>query len=303
MSETRRKSAVGGHEPARARRSEASSGWRWRLARAIAVAPLLAPQLSILLLASLPLLLLLLLPLVALLLRVAPAGVLGHLADPAVAQAIGLSAATTLATTLIAIVCGTPVAYLLARRRFRGRAIVDTLIDLPMVLPPSVAGIALLIAFGRRGLLGRYLGEAGIDVAFTEAAVILAQTFVAAPLYVKAAAAGLATVDRELEHAAAIDGAGRAQVLRYVTLPLAWTSLLGGAVMTWARALGEFGATIIFAGNFPGRTQTMPLAIYIGFELDLSVALTLSAILLLVSFGVLFAVKRLLGRVAEPING
>jgi molybdate transport system permease protein len=163
-----------------------------------------------------------------------------------------------------------------------------------MVLPPSVAGIALLVAFGRRGLLGRYLADAGVELAFTQAAVVLAQTFVAAPFYIKAAIAGFAGVDRDLEQAAQIDGAGPWQVLRHITLPLAATALIGGAVMTWARALGEFGATIIFAGNFPGRTQTMPLAIYIGFELDLDIALTLAVILLGTSFAVLFVVKRLL---------
>lgn len=247
-----------------------------------------------LVLASLPLLLFLLLPLVALVLRVSLVDLLDNLASETVAQAIALSMVTTSTTTLLTIVGGTPLAYLMARRRFRGWAALDTLIDLPMVLPPSVAGIALLVAFGRRGLLGPYLVDAGIEIAFTQTAVVLAQTFVAAPFYVKAAMAGFAAVERELEQAAALDGASPLGVFRYVTLPLAGTALLSGAVMTWARALGEFGATIIFAGNFPGRTQTMPLAIYLGFELDLSVALTLSVILLAASFGVLFVVKGLL---------
>ncbi len=250
----------------------------------------------VLLLASLPLLLFLLLPLVALMLRATPSHLLAHIVDRTVAQAIGLSIATTLVTTLIALLAGTPVAYLLARRQFRGRAVLDTLVDLPMVLPPSVAGIALLIAFGRRGLVGRYLSDVGVQIAFTQTAVVLAQTFVAAPFFVKAAVAGFAGVEPELEAAAAIDGASHLRVFRSITLPLARTALLGGSVMTWARALGEFGATIIFAGNFPGRTQTMPLAIYLGFELDFDVALTLAVILLVASFAVLFVVKRLLGR-------
>ena len=245
-------------------------------------------------LASLPLLLFLLLPLVALMLRVNLERLLANLRDSAVTQAIGLSLITTALTVLITVVAGTPVAYLLARRRFRGRTALDTLIDLPMVLPPSVAGIALLVAFGRRGLLGQYISAAGLEIAFTQVAVVLAQTFVAAPFYVKAAVAGFAGVDRDLEQAAALDGAAPPQIFRYVTLPLAWTALFGGAVMTWARALGEFGATIIFAGNFPGRTQTMPLAIYLGFELELNVALTLSVILLGTSFAVLFVVKGVL---------
>jgi molybdate transport system permease protein len=247
-----------------------------------------------LLIASLPMLGFLLLPLLALLLRIPLAQLLANLTNPEVAQAISLSMATTALTVLLTLLLGTPVAYLLARRRFRGHTALDTLIDLPMVLPPSVAGIALLVAFGRRGLLGQYLSVAGIELAFTSTAVVLAQLFVAAPFYIKAAAAGFAGIDRELELAAALDGASPRQVFRYVTAPLAWTSLFGGAVMTWARALGEFGATIIFAGNFVGRTQTMPLAIYQGFEQELSVALTLSIILLAVSFAVLFLVKGLL---------
>src|SRR5690242_10328240 len=249
-----------------------------------------------LLLASLPMLAFLLLPLLALLLRIPLAQLLANLANPEVAQAISLSMTTTALTVLITLLFGTPVAYLLARRRFRGHTALDTLIDLPMVLPPSVAGIALLVAFGRRGLLGQYLSVAGLELAFTTNAVVLAQLFVAAPFYIKAAATGFASIDPELEQAAALDGASPSQVFRYVTAPLAWTALFGGAVMTWARALGEFGATIIFAGNFVGRTQTMPLAIYQGFEQELNVALTLSVLLLAVSFVVLLLVKGVLRR-------
>ncbi|HEU5097742.1 MAG TPA: ABC transporter permease [Roseiflexaceae bacterium] len=247
-----------------------------------------------LLIASLPMLAFLLLPLLALLLRIPLAQLLANLANREVAQAISLSVLTTALTVLLTLLFGTPLAYLLARRRFRGHTALDTLIDLPMVLPPSVAGIALLVAFGRRGLLGQYLSIMGIELPFTTNAVVLAQIFVAAPFYIKAAATGFAGVDRELEQAAALDGASPRQVFRYVTGPLSWPSLFGGAVMTWARALGEFGATIIFAGNFVGRTQTMPLAIYQGFEQELSVALTLSVILLAVSFGVLFTVRGVL---------
>jgi molybdate transport system permease protein len=247
-----------------------------------------------LLLAALPMLLFLVLPLVVLVARVPLALLFVNLRSAEVVQAISLSLFTSLAATLAALVFGTPLAYVLARRQFRGRAAIDTLIDLPMVLPPAVAGIALLVTFGRRGLLGPSLEAMGLSLAFTTAAVVLAQIFVAAPFYIKSATAGFGGVERELEQAAQIDGAGPWRVFRHITAPLAWPVLLGGAVMTWARALGEFGATIIFAGNFPGRTQTMPLAIYIGLELDLGVALTLSAILLAVSFGVLFVVKGLL---------
>ena len=233
-------------------------------------------------------------PLVALIARIPLASLFGNLGGAEVVQAVRLSLTTTAISTGVALLFGTPLAYLLARRTFRGRHVIDTLLDLPMVLPPSVAGIALLIAFGRRGLLGSTLEELGFSIAFTQAAVVVAQVFVAAPFYIKAAIAGFAGVDRDLEQAASIDGAHAGQIFRHITAPLAWPVLFGGAVMTWARALGEFGATIIFAGNFPGRTQTMPLAIYIGFELDLNVALTLSVILLVTSFLVLFVVKGVL---------
>ncbi len=251
---------------------------------------------SWLLCATLPLILFLLLPLLALILRLMPVALLENLTSTVVQQAIRLSLFTSFLSTGLTLLMGTPVAYLLARRRFRGRALLETLIDLPMVLPPAVAGVALLLTFGRRGLVGTYLATLGIELPFTPAAVVLAQSFVAAPFYVKAAVTGFAGVELETEQAAALDGANSWQVLRFVTIPLAWSGLLGGLVMTWARALGEFGATIIFAGNFPGRTQTMPLAIYLGFELDLEVALTLSILLLLISFGVLFIVKGWLRR-------
>lgn len=247
-----------------------------------------------LLLSALPLLCFLLLPLLALLLRVDVAMLPVNLANPQVRQAISLSMTTTAVSTLLTLLFGTPLAYWLARHRFRGRAAIDTLLDLPMVLPPSVAGIALLLAFGRRGLIGSYLVDMGVSIAFTQTAVVLAQLFVAAPFYVKSAITGFSQVDWELEQAAALDGANHWAIFRYITIPLTWSTLFGGAIMTWARALGEFGATIIFAGNFPGRTQTMPLAIYLGFELDLTIALTLAVLLLALSFGVLLLVKGLL---------
>ena len=245
---------------------------------------------------SLPFLFFLLLPLAALLLRASPARILANLSQPVVYQAVWLSLQTSLVATLAAIVLGTPLAYLLARRRFRFKRLLDSLIDLPIVLPPSVAGVALLMAFGRRGLLGPWLEAAGIHIAFTTLAVIIAQTFIAAPLYIRAAAVGFGGVEPELEQAAALDGASRWGTFRHVTAPLSWTALVSGAVLTWARALGEFGATIIFAGNFPGRTQTMPLAIYIGFEIDLDVALTLSVIMIGFAFAVLATLRGLLQR-------
>jgi molybdate transport system permease protein len=233
-------------------------------------------------------------PLAALVMRIRLSTLIENLGNSVVVQAISISLTTTAFSTSAALVFGTPLAFLLARYDFRGRTIIDTLIDLPMVLPPSVAGIALLVAFGRRGLLGAYFNEQGLSLAFTQTAVVMAQVFVAAPFFIKAAISGFAGVERDLEQAASIDGANGWRVFRYITVPLAWPVLFGGIVMTWARALGEFGATIMFAGNFPGRTQTMPLAIYLGFEQDLTVALTLSVILLAVSFLVLFVVKRLM---------
>jgi molybdate transport system permease protein len=254
-------------------------------------------------LASLPLVFFLALPLLALILSISPGQLLENLAKPQVRQAILISLKTTLITTGITIFFGTPLAYVLARRRFRFRRALDTLVDLPIVLPPAVAGVALLIAFGRQGVIGGWLSSLGLQIAFTQTAVIMAQTFVAAPFYIKAAGIGFAAVDAELEQAAAIDGASSWQAFRHVTVPLAWTAMLSGAVMTWARALGEFGATILFAGNYLGRTQTMPLAIYIGFELDLNIALTLAAILVLISFLVLFLVKGILHRELYTMPG
>lgn len=245
---------------------------------------------------ALPMLLFLVLPLLALVLRIDPTLLWGNLGSTQVQQAVRLSLTTASISTTTTLLLGTPLAYVLARYQFPGREIIDTLVDLPMILPPAVAGIALLMAFGRRGLFGAFLADAGIQIAFSQVAVVLAQMFVSAPFYIKAATAGFASVDYELEQAAALDGAHEWGIFRHITVPLAWSALFGGMVMAWARALGEFGATIIFAGNFPGRTQTMPLAIYIGFELDLSVALTLSAILLATSFLVLFVVKGLLRR-------
>jgi molybdate transport system permease protein len=255
----------------------------------------------LLVLASLPLLLFLLVPLVALVLRVSPDAILANLMDRTVAQAIQLSIATTLCTVVLTILGGTPLAYLLARHAFRGRALVDSLVTLPIVMPPAVAGIALLLAFGRRGAVGQVLAAHGITIAFTAVAVVLAQTFVAAPFYVQAAKAAFAGLDRELEQAAAVDGAGPLGVFRHITVPLTLPALFGGVLMTWARALGEFGATIIFAGNFPGRTQTMPLAIYLGFELDLQAALTLSVVLLLLSLGVLLIVRSVLRQSVDAV--
>jgi molybdate transport system permease protein len=243
---------------------------------------------------GLPLLALLTLPLISLVLKTPPLAVLASLGDATTRQAIALSLRTSLLTVLVVVLFGTPLAYLLARKRLRGASLLEVVLDLPTVLPPAVAGLALLMAFGRRGLLGGWLAGLGIQLPFTPFAVVMAQTFVAAPYYIKAAALGLSGVSNELEQAAALDGATPLQTFRYVTLRLAWQGIVGGIALCWARALGEFGATIIFAGNLPGRTQTMPLAVYLGFELDLTRALTLAVILLAISFVILVAVRTIL---------
>jgi len=245
-------------------------------------------------LASAVLLAFLLIPLAAIFIRAIPSGAFGDaIGDPVIREALILSLTTTTLTLGIMIVLGTPVAWLLARYQFRGREALDTLLDLPMVLPPAVAGVALLMAFGRRGILGPTLSDTfGIEIPFTTLAVILAQAFVATPFYVKAAKAGFESIDRDLEHVASTLGVSRLQTFWSVTVPLALPALLGGAVMAWARALGEFGATIMFAGNFMGRTQTMPLAIYGTMEAGrLNAALVLSGILIVVSFSVLIVFK------------
>jgi len=243
---------------------------------------------------ALPLLLFIAIPILSIFLRLSPADFIAGLAQEETLKAVRLSLFTSLTTVALTLLFGTPVAYLLYRPRSTFTRLLDTLIDLPTVLPPAVAGVALLMAFGRGGLLGGAFSALGIQIPFTTAAVILAQLFIASPLYIKSAALGFAAVDCELKKAAALDGANRWQVFRYILVPLAWMPMFSGSILTWARALGEFGATILFAGNFPGRTQTMPLAIYIGFEIDLKVALTLSAVLICISFLVLALVKWIL---------
>jgi len=240
---------------------------------------------------AIPLLLFILVPIITLFVRSSITDILHNLNDRQVTQAISLSLSTSFTSTLLTLLFGTPVSFLLATKNFRGHDFVDTIIDLPTVLPPSVAGVALLLAFGRNGLIGGQLAKIGITIPFTFIAVVMAQMFIASPLYVKAATIGFSHVDKQLIQAAELDGANRFQIFRYIFLPLAVKSLLSGSVMTWARSLGEFGATIIFAGNFPGRTQTMPLAVYIGFEISMSVALTLSIIMICFSFLTLIIVK------------
>lgn len=245
---------------------------------------------------AMPLLLLLAVPLLALVQQWSNTSMAQALTQPETQQAILLTVKTSLIATALVIVLGTPVAYYLGRSRSRGARLLSVLIDLPTILPPAVAGLALLLAFGRMGFAGRWLAQLGIEVVFTQTAVVLAQVFVAAPYYIKSASVGIAAVPRELDDAAAIDGASLLQKMRYITLPVAFGSLVTGTALCLARAMGEFGATIFFAGNIPGRTQTMPLAIYIGFQSELDQAIALSLLLLFLSFGVLFCVHALQAR-------
>ena len=213
------------------------------------------------------------------------------MASPIAVDALLLSVRTTAITMAFLLVVGTPAAYVLARVDFRGNRVINTFIDIPVVLPPSAAGIALLLAFGRLGLVGKYLDVFGVTVTFTTAAVVMAEIFVAAPFYVRQAATGFGSVDRTVEEAALVDGASRSTVFFRVTVPLAFPALVAGALTAWARALGEFGATIIFAGSFRGVTQTIPLAIFAEFHRNLDAAVALSVLVLGFAFAVILAVR------------
>jgi molybdate transport system permease protein len=240
------------------------------------------------------LLALFLLPLLALFIRSISEGFFNYAFSEQAWQALRLSLFTSTITTLCAVIFGTPLAYMLARWKFGFKSWIELVVDLPIVLPPSVAGLVLLIAFGRRGLFGSFLlNTFGISLPFTTLAVILAQTFVAAPLYVRSARVGFTQVDKQLEEAANVEGANPWQVFREVMMPLTGRTLLSGAILTWTRALGEFGATILFAGNLEGVTQTMPMAIYLGFERNLGIALALSVVLIFVSILLLILTRKL----------
>jgi molybdate transport system permease protein len=242
------------------------------------------------------------LPLVSLVLRIPPGTLLDRLGDRLILEALRLSLLTSVAATLLVVAAGLPAAYVLATYTFRGKRLVETLIELPMVLPPTVAGVALLTAFGRNGLAGHVLAVMGITLPFTTLGVVVAQAFVAAPFFIGAARAGFAEVDRKYLDAAATLRARPAYTFLRVLVPLAAPSLLAGAAMSWARALGEFGATITFAGNMPSVTQTMPLAVYLALQTDLDAAVALSVLLLAVSLAVLLAAKMSPARLAAIFN-
>lgn len=237
------------------------------------------------------------LPVLCVLFRVSMSDLLAQLTSPVVMSSIRLSLITSTVSLAITLLAGTPVAYVLSRWKFSGKSVIETVLDLPLVIPPVVSGIALLMTFGRLGLLGSHLYAHGVSIAFTTLAVVMAQTFVSAPFYIKSAKAGFSTVDVRLEQAARTLGAKGYRTFFAITLPLSFPSVLTGALMTWARALGEFGATLMFAGNFMGKTQTMPLAIYSSLQSSLDGALTIAAILMMLSFGILMVVRMTTGGV------
>ncbi|MEW2290912.1 molybdate ABC transporter permease subunit [Streptomyces sp. NPDC047841] len=234
----------------------------------------------------------LLLPLLALLVRAPWRGLPDRLTSAEVWQALQLSLVSATAATAVSLVLGVPLAWLLARTEFPGRGLVRALVTLPLVLPPVVGGVALLLALGRNGVIGRWLDAwFGVTLPFTTAGVVIAEAFVAMPFLVISVEGTLRAADPRYEEAAATLGASRFTAFRRVTLPLIAPGIAAGAVLAWARALGEFGATITFAGNFPGRTQTMPLAVYLALQNDPEAAISLSLVLLTVSIAVLAGLR------------
>jgi len=246
--------------------------------------PLLAP--------SLIAVLFLVLPLIGLIIRAPWENLWSVLRHSDTSQALRLSLWTSTAATAVSLIIGVPLAWVLARTDFPGLRLLRALVTLPLVLPPVVGGVALLLAFGRRGLVGRYLDQwFGITIPFSPAAVVLAETFVAMPFLIVTVEGALRSADLGFEEAAATLGASKMTVFRRITVPLVAPSLGAGAVLCWARALGEFGATITFAGSFPGRTETMPIAVYYALETDPDAAIVLSLVLLLVSVIVLVTLR------------
>lgn len=234
----------------------------------------------------------LILPLVGLLVRAPWSGLSEQLTSTAVWDALRLSLISATAATAVSLVLGVPLAWLLARTELPGRRVVRALVTLPLVLPPVVGGVALLLVLGRRGIVGSWLDSAfGITLPFTTAGVVIAEAFVAMPFLVISVEGALRAADPRFEEAAATLGASRLTAFRRVTLPMIAPGIGAGAVLAWARALGEFGATITFAGNFPGRTQTMPLAVYLAMESDPQAAIALSLVLLAVSVAVLAGLR------------
>lgn len=211
--------------------------------------------------------------------------------DSFVLQALIISLKSTFLSLLIIIVIGMPTAYYMGRYSFWGKGFVEIILQIPLVLPPAVTGLLLLVTFGRNGLIGKYLSPFGIQLPFTFIAVVVAQVFIAIPIFIRSARDGFEKVDREIENCAAVFGASNLQIFYNITLPLSRNALLTGAILSWARALAEFGATILFAGNLAGKTQTLPLAIYTAMEKDLNLSMGIAVCLVIVSIGVLVLLK------------
>jgi molybdate transport system permease protein len=236
------------------------------------------------------------LPIVAIFVDVGPGELFGSLDDPAALDALRLSLETTAIALVLIVAVGTPAAYLLATRSFPGHAAVVTLIELPLVLPPAAAGVGLLAALGPKGMIGPELDALGISLPLTTAGVVVALVFVASPFYVRQAQAAFGSLDRTMLEASSTLGATEARTFARVAIPLAWPSLATGAALAWGRALGEFGATLMFAGSFRGVTQTAPLAIFERLSSDFPAALALSAVLVAASAALLLGVKLMTGR-------
>lgn len=239
-----------------------------------------------------------LLPLAAVFVKLPPSALLERLRSPEAFTALALSLRTSAISLLASITLGIPLAYWLSRSRTRYARLVETLMQMPVVVPPAVAGVGLLLVFGRAGLLGPALGSVGVTIPFTWVAVVLAQIFTGAPFFVVSAKQAFDSVDGDLTSVARTLGSTPREAFARITLPLAFSGLLGGAALCWARSLGEFGATIVFAGNYPGITQTLPLAIYTALDSSFDLAVAMSALLLVVAFVILLAV-RLAGRRVE----
>ena len=237
----------------------------------------------------------LLLPILALFLRIPPEDMLSQLTSGVAVDALVVSLKTSVIAHALVLVLGTPAAYGLARTRFRGRTVVIALVELPLVLPPAVAGIGLLAALGPRGLLGGVVADAGVQLVLATAGVVVALTFVASPFYLRQAQAAFVSIDRSLFEASRTLGSSEARTFLRIAIPAAVPGLAAGLALAWGRALGEFGATLMFAGSFRGITQTAPLAIYERFATDFDGALALSAVLVAVSGAILLTVKALAG--------
>jgi molybdate transport system permease protein len=231
------------------------------------------------------------LPLAAIFLKIDPNQINGQLQNSVILDSIKISLYTSAIATLIAFVLAVPTAYFMATKNFRGKSFIDTIIDLPIVLPPAVAGVALLYAFAPKGLLGPFLNSIHLTIPGYPIAVIIAETFVASPFLLRSAKTGFENMDRDIVSSAKILSGSRLRVFFTISLPLSIRAITSGAMMTWARAMGEFGATLMFAGNLPGITQTMPLAIYTLLYSDPIAGVTLSIILIAISFSILIIIK------------